>query len=64
MIEGTAATGDRKVVAAVYFLRLRVHRSGGSEIATITVSKQASGHLTVSLLLRKSSKRVSPVGHA
>jgi hypothetical protein len=39
--EGSAEGGGRKVVAAVYFLRLTVHRSSSSEnTACIIVSKQ------------------------
>jgi DUSP domain len=40
-VEGEAEGGDRKVVAAVYFLRLTVHRSSNAESrACIVVSKQ------------------------
>lgn len=38
--EGSAEGGDRKMVAGVYFLRLRVCCSGDDATASITVSKQ------------------------
>jgi hypothetical protein len=40
-VEGEAEGGNRKVVAAVYFLRLTVHRGSNTESrACIVVSKQ------------------------
>jgi hypothetical protein len=41
-MEGMAEGGDRKVVAAVYFLRLTVHRTSSEDTAHIVVSKQVA----------------------
>jgi hypothetical protein len=38
--EGSAEGGSRKVVAAVYFLRLTVHRSSSEKTACVVASKQ------------------------
>ena len=41
-MEGVAEGGDRKVVAAVYFLRLTVHRTSSEDTAHVVVSKQVA----------------------